>query len=237
MPVALVSGSEYRITPASLFVPSPRVFNERALGAVEIRGRCGKDAAPCPEGNQPDVNQRMVGWMQLDQHAPRSFSTAVGLTSLLNEDEEIAPGGHLLFAAIVGKPRVFVDAVSFRMDTGPAHRADAEKVACFLLSPGPNLNGRGAEQLEVLATVVEVGADAGPTHEETTRHDGVFVRYSVQGASGAAHGTFPLGMSGVIHHPAPGDWHVTFSCEADGRVLGSGERWVTINPELTGASQ
>jgi len=176
--------------------------------------------------------------MQLDEHTPRPFSPGRPLISLLNEDEEVAPGEHTFLAAVFTPEQVHADAVSFRVE--PARRTQAKQDAfavavCFLLLPEPTVNGQGDRALELLAVLLDPhGFDQAPATQ--AEHE-VVIQYVTTGDAGVARGTFPLGVSALLEKPPAGDVQIEVSCQRDGKEVARSQRTVTLNPELTGVQQ
>lgn len=251
-PAALIAGPARKLTWAQLMTRrSTSVVPEAKVTTFNLPLQCG-GAFPCPS---PQSN--VLGWLQLDEHAPRPLSLGRSLISLLNEDEEIAPGDHTLFAALLSPQEVHADAASFRVEparrshasarafqpaalgaTQPAFAESLAPSACFLILPASTVNGQGEHALELLAVLLDIH-DLGQVARSPAEQDGraVVIHYTTTSDAGVAQGSFPHGTSALLERPAAGDVRIDVSCERDGKELARGGRTVTLNPELTGAKK
>lgn len=247
--MVLTPGSARTVTWAPLMGRrGTSLVAETSVSSFNVPLQCGQ-AVPCPTAASP-----VTGWIQLDEHAPRPFLLGRPLISLLNEDEEVAPGEHMLLAVLLTPEQVHADAASFRVEhtrraQPPSRPAQApgsiqapeeslDPFACFLLLPETTVNGHGDRALELLAVLVGVrGLDQlSPPHPQQPEHQAV-IHYVATSEAGVARGSFPEGTSALLERPAAGDVRIEVSCDRDGKEVARSERTVTINPELIGAKK
>jgi len=248
---SLHAGSVHQVNVATLLARrSSNVLSESSIGSFRVPLSCG-GATPCPE-----AQANVFGWVQLDEHTPRPLLPGRTLSSLLNEDEEMAPGEHTLLLAVSTLDRIYADAVSFRIE--PARRGPVSSrskspptqpgsvvplreedpfaaSACFLLLPPPTVNGQGAAALQLLAVLLDVHGIDEAVSEQTEQP--VVIHYTARAEAGTVEGSFPQGTSAVFDRTPRGDLHITATCERGGKKLATSQRRVILNPELTGVEQ
>jgi hypothetical protein len=226
----LQRGKTYQVEEASLFKPViPARIQEPVVGSMSVT---------LPEG-----------FVQLDDQSPRFVTTARKLTSLIDEDEEIAPGRHFLSAYQMLGDRVLIDARLFHVDARsraalPSGAALPESMqvwgqseSCRLLFPVATVNGEAARSLQLLA-VPYVPSASNSVVEGQLPQSGpsLTMRYEVSSTDFLARGEFALGTAALLSNAPSGDLTISYTCVAEGSVIGSGRRIVTLNPELTGGA-
>ncbi len=234
----LASGEKFSIQRVELIrpFPAPRVEESR-LSKTLVAVQC-QNGANCAEASDETTRS----YLQLDDHGPRSGALRRPISELLPEDQEIAPGRHLLSAFVITNDRVYFDSVPFSSvadgghdgittkDAAAASSVWSERESCRLVLPRLTENGPTAGELVFLGLF-----DSPPDSDAQASSTGVApvqLSYQVNGSGWMASGTFPLGTSAVLSDVPGGDIEVKFTCIVADRTVGQGRRTITVNPEL-----
>ncbi len=189
----------------------------------------------CPKGRKCSKESK---YFQLDDHSPRSDSGGRTLSSLLVEDQEIAPGGHSLAAFALFPEALFVETARFKSvvssanKSGSSQAVNAAHEGCRLLLPLPTQNGSSAQALRILAVFDPLLLPHEPAAEVSISYRLESQAQSAPFASIVATGVFPQGTEAVLKEAPPGDFVVEATCLVDGQIFAKAQRRVTLNPEL-----
>ena len=159
-------------------------------------------------------------WVALDGHPPRkveSFGSVrqLRLTDLLNEDEELSPGSHLLSILSLSPKIVKVQTHVFALETKQADERVREK--CLLLTEGLTFNGEQAAD-EITLWIIGL-----PPIEEAH----VLVESERWKSETVITPFVPL----QLKSPPSGDFSIVVSCQSKDKPPLGASRVITINRE------
>lgn len=256
-PTPLVPGPTYSVERATLF---DRSFKDRiaedAVSKTFIRLTCPPTIS-CVQSATGALRS-----LQLDDHGPRPYVHERPLSSLLPEDEELAPGRHFLSAALLTNTQLLSDFHIFTVvpraelyvSDSTALKPEQEQAmqlseACRLVSPASTVNGRSDLLLLASYSGIEPASStalAGSTnaavltdaHAESQVAAAIplTVEYQVTVDDQiVALGEFAHGTSALFKNAPAGDLAIKSTCKRGTTILGTNVRMLTLNPELGGA--
>jgi len=232
-PLALLAGARFTMQRTRLILsPLPARIQEDRVEAIRLIVGCPSDLS-CTAA--PPFHAGVL--VQLDDQVPRWGTSPRTLQSLLPDDEELAPGFHVLTVYAAAQDKILLDVQGFVVDPVPPKRKapgpgsnesksqlDPQQ-ACRVLFPRATLNGPLDRQLSLL------GYLAGENNEP------VSVAYEVWSERMLARGEFPQGTSAVLSDPPSGDLSIRMQCKVGEEILAEGRRVITVNPELEGGAR
>lgn len=154
-------------------------------------------------------------WLALDDRPPRRVADPpMVLADLVNEDEELSPGFHRLFAFERSATELLFEQKTFTVETTPT--GQPKEPACVLFLPRGTYNGRDAtSRVEVM--VVPLGPEV----------DRIEIRAT--GGSFVASGSFLPRTAAWIEGAPDGDIEVTATCFEQQRAVTQMRRTIVLN--------
>lgn len=256
-PTPLIPGPIYSVERATLFDRSLKDrIAEDATSKTFIRLTC----PPTISCAQSATGASRA--LQLDDHGPRPYLHDRPLSSLLPEDEELAPGRHFLSAALLTNTRLLSDFHVFTVvPRAELYASDSASLkpeqeqalqsseACRLVSPASTVNGKsdllllasysGIEPSSSTALAGSTNA-AGSTDAQAEPQVAAAIPLTVEYQVTVddqiiALGEFAHGTSALFKNAPAGDLFIKSTCKRGTTILGTNFRILTLNPELGGA--